>query len=98
MSDSGFDLKRDGLGIGLFALGTFFAVLGAYSALKSGGDPQSATGSAALAEAWLAAIGVIPGLVFSGGIALIGARIWLSGRAQRVVPQMLAFAGLAVGA
>jgi hypothetical protein len=96
MSEPAFDLKRDGLGIALFALGAFFAVLGVVALFgSSGGAPiAQGTGSAALANGWLAGIGALPGIVVSAGVAFLGARMWLAARTENLVRNLLAFVGL----
>lgn len=95
MAEPGFDLKRDGLGIGLFALGAFFAVL-AVVALWKGGDLAQAQGSGVLARAALGTIGLVPALLVSAGIAALGARAWLGGETDGLARNVLTLAGCAL--
>src|SRR5262245_63657144 len=67
MSESRFDVRRDGLGILLFTVGSFFSVL----FLKADGS--------APARLWTAPFGALPSLVFNAGLAWLGARIFLRG-------------------
>ncbi len=77
-SEKPFELARDGLGILLFTAGAFMAVLVAL-ALASSEPLEKAEGTAAIARLWAASVGLLPGLLFSSGCALVGARVFLSG-------------------
>jgi DNA segregation ATPase FtsK/SpoIIIE-like protein len=76
--ESGFELRRDGLGILLFTLGAFFTVL-LVLALASTGPLEKAEGTGALARLWASSLGLFPALVFFGGCAILGARLFLAG-------------------
>lgn len=79
MSERKFEMNRDGLGILLFAVGAFFAVL-LVKALFSDAPLASVGGLAVLAEIWTRSLGAMPGLVFNAGIAVIGVQLFLGGR------------------
>ena len=83
-SEKPFELARDGLGILLFTAGAFMAVLVAL-ALASSEPLEKGEGTAALARLWAASVGLLPGLLFSSGCALLGARLFLSG--ERASPR-----------
>jgi hypothetical protein len=74
----GIDLRRDGRGLALFTAGAFFAVLLAL-AVGSSEPLERVTGTGLLARAWSATVGLLPGLVFSIGIAGLGAWEFLTG-------------------
>ena len=75
-----FELRRDGLGILLFTVGAFLAVLIAL-ALSSSEPLEKAEGTAAIARLFARTIGLAPGLVASAGCAVLGARLFLAGGA-----------------
>jgi hypothetical protein len=74
----GIELRRDGRGLALFTGGAFFSVLLGL-ALSSAEPLESISGTGVLARAWAASVGLLPGLLFCGGIAVLGAREFLRG-------------------
>ncbi len=96
MSERGFDMRRNGVGLVLFAIGAFFAVL-LIKSFTSDVPVSEAGGTAALAALWIDSVGAIAGLVFCAGLALIGARIFLSDADGNVVKHAGGLALVAVG-
>lgn len=84
MSEGRFDGRRDGWGLGIFTAGAFFSVL-VVKALSSGGSLQEAGVEGALARMWTASFGALPSLVFTAGIAILGARLFLHGGGTTLV-------------
>lgn len=79
-SENRFELRRDGLGILLFTVGAFLAVLIAL-ALASSEPLEKAEGTAAIARLFAKGIGLAPALLASAGCAVLGARLFLAGGA-----------------
>ncbi len=73
-----FDARRDGLGLALFTSGAFCCVL-LVLALSTDEPLAQARGTGVIARAFAGSIGLVPGLVFCAGIALLGARNYLAG-------------------
>jgi DNA segregation ATPase FtsK/SpoIIIE-like protein len=80
-TESRLEIRRDGLGISLFTAGTFFTVL-IVLALATSQPLDRAEGTAVLARAWATGIGLVPGLLFCGGCAILGAKLFLTGTAD----------------
>src|SRR5262245_22271886 len=74
----GIDLRRDGWGLALFSAGAFFSVLLAL-AVGSSEPLDSLTGTGVLARFWALTVGLLPGLLFSLGVAGLGAREFIAG-------------------
>jgi hypothetical protein len=91
----GFDARRDGLGIVLFTAGAFFSVLLAM-ALGSSEPLERAEGTGTIARIWAGSIGLMPGLLFSAGIAVLGGWLFLVGGGGKLTRHTggLAFAAL----
>ncbi|MFN0244515.1 MAG: DNA translocase FtsK [Planctomycetota bacterium] len=97
MSERGFSMRRDGVGIVLFTAGAFFAVL-LLKALASDLPAGEAVGTAALAQLWIDGLGFTASLLFTAGIAAIGARMFLTDTAARTAAAagLLAIVAIAV--
>lgn len=97
MSERGFSMRRDGVGILLFTVGAFFAVL-LLKALASDVPAGQTVGTAALAQMWIDSLGWTASLLFTAGIAAIGARMFLTDTAARTAAAagLLAIAAIAV--
>ena len=94
MTKRDFEMKSDGVGIALFAFGVFCAVL-VVQALFQGVD-AGATGTVELLAAlWVSSIGAFPSLVFNGALAVLGARMFLTGALPGLVRHVLGAAFLA---
>ncbi len=96
MSDRSFDMRRNGVGILLFGVGVFFAVL-LVKAFTSEVPVAEAGGTAALAALWIDSLGGIAGFVFCGGIAILGARMFLDAASGNALRHAGGLAGIAVG-
>jgi hypothetical protein len=96
MSERGFDMRRNGVGILLFGVGVFFAVL-LVKAFTSEVPVAEAGGTAALAALWIDSLGGIAGFVFCGGIAILGARMFLDAASGNALRHAGGLAGVAVG-
>jgi hypothetical protein len=91
MDERRFDVKRDGLGILLIALGLFPAALIVYALIKS-----SSADTGPVARAWIRFMGVVPSLVLTGGILFLGTRLFLFDRGHGLARHVAGFAGLAL--
>ncbi len=96
MSEHRFDMRRNGMGILLFGLGVFFAVL-LVKAFTSEVPVAEAGGTAALAALWIDSLGGLAGFVFCGGIAILGARMFLDAASGSALRHAGGLAGVAVG-
>lgn len=96
MSERGFSMRRDGVGIVLFTAGAFFAVL-LLKALASDLPAGEAVGTAALAQLWIDGLGFTASLLFTAGIAAIGARMFLTDTAARTAAAAGMLAIVAIG-
>src|SRR3954470_22529867 len=90
MTERKLDLKRDGLGILLVVLGLVPAALIVYAFLNKSSD----TGP--IARACIRFLGSVPSLVFAVGLIILGTRLYLFDRADRLLRHALGFAGLAL--
>lgn len=99
MTKRDFEMKSDGLGIGLFVFGTLNGVLVA-QALLSGIEPESTRLVVKLAALWVQSIGALPSLLFNVIVAVLGALIFLNRAAlppwRHVVGGFLVALGLSV--
>jgi hypothetical protein len=96
MSERKFDMNRDGLGLLLFALGLFPSVL-IVKAMQSSTPLDHVSGDGPLAATWIAAIGALPSLVFTATVALLGGRLFLTGRRDGIGRIALGMALTSVG-
>ncbi|MBI5363014.1 MAG: hypothetical protein HZA53_07525, partial [Planctomycetes bacterium] len=88
MTKRDFEMKSDGLGIGLFAFGVFCAVL-VVQAMFQGVEPEPTQFVKVLAAVWVNSIGAFPSLVLNGALAAIGARIFLAGAVPNLVRHLV---------
>lgn len=99
MTKRDFEMKSDGLGIGLFVFGTLNGVLVA-QAMLSGIEPESTRVVVKLAALWVQSIGALPSLAFNIVVAVLGALIFLNRAAlppwRHVVGGLLVALGLSV--
>jgi len=97
MNERKFDINRDGLGILIFVLGVLPAVLLVVAMRKS--DPiENMSGTGAIAAAWIATLGALPSLLFTIGVAYLGARLYLFAKNERLGRNVIGLAATALGA
>jgi hypothetical protein len=95
MNERKFDMNRDGLGLLLFALGLFPAVL-IVKALLGTSPVESSSGDGPIALTWIRTLGGIPSLIFSAGILFLGGRLFLFGKRDGLLRNALGSAGVAL--
>lgn len=94
MTKRDFEMKSDGLGIGLFAFGVFCAVL-VVQAMVKGVDPEPTQFVKVVAALWVNSIGAFPSLVLNAALAAIGARMFLAGAVPGLVRHLVGVGFLA---
>jgi hypothetical protein len=93
---AGIDIRRDGRGLALFTLGSFFTVLLAL-AIDTAEPLERLTGSGLLARTWGGSVGLLPGLLFCGGLAALGAWEYLTGGGKELKRHVWGLALTAAG-
>ncbi|MBK7875017.1 MAG: hypothetical protein IPJ77_04575 [Planctomycetes bacterium] len=88
MTKREFEMKSDGLGIGLFAFGVFCAVLVVQAMIK-GVEDEPTQFVKVVAALWVNSIGAFPSLVFNAGLAALGARLFLAGALPNLVRHLV---------
>ena len=96
MSNRPFEWKRDGGGLTLFVVGAFVAVL-MVKALASDQPLEQGTGTAAIAEKLAVSLGALPCLVFAAGIAILGARSFVTASEAGALRHALGLTGITIG-
>lgn len=86
----------DWLALAVFVLGAFGLVLMGISAFST--DVASQGGTAGVAAAWIAAVGLVPSLLFNGALAFLGARTFLRSNARDLVRDLVGSVVVALGA
>ncbi|MBK7642220.1 MAG: hypothetical protein IPJ19_04100 [Planctomycetes bacterium] len=96
MSERAFDWKRDGGGLILFGVGAFVSVLMVKSFL-SDLPPDQGTGTAALAGQLAGTFGALPCLLMAIGVAVLGARSFLTASEAGALRHALGLVGCTLG-
>lgn len=96
MSERQFDWKRDGGGLAVFAVGSFFATV-MFLALRSDQPLDEIGGTAAIAMPLARGFGAFPMLVLAAGFAFLGARSFLKASDLDVLRHALGLIGCSLG-
>jgi hypothetical protein len=88
------NVGRDALGIALFGLAIFAAISVVMSLLQPVENPG---GTTAAVNLFVGAIGAIPGLAISAGLAWVGARMWMMGKTDDALRNLVGVAATTLG-
>lgn len=86
----------DWLALAVFVAGAFGLVLMGISAFST--DAAAKGGTAGVAAAWIAAVGLVPSLLFNGALAFLGARTFLRSSSRDLVRDLVGSLVVALGA